>query len=69
MEDVGANTEWFPVWKRRTPVVLQFAECAHQACRQSLSQAFSNCDVLQVFGPLMPEHAFGVAKGRIEPSR
>ena len=50
-------------------VVLEFAERAHQTCRQSAGEARSNRGVLHMFDPLIPEHAFGVAAGWIEPSQ
>ena len=50
-------------------VVLQLAERAHQACCQALGQARSNCGVLRVLGPLIPEQVFGVAAGWIEPTQ
>ena len=68
MEEVAANSERFPVWKSCTTDVPQFAEYAHQSCRQSIL-ARSNRVALRVFGSLMRVHAFSVADGRIEPSQ
>ena len=50
-------------------VVLQLAQCTHQACYQALGQAPSNRRVLRVRGPLIPEQVFGPVVGWIEPTQ